>query len=214
MRRTLIAACLSLTIIPATAPAETGPLERAALSRSLFDLGVEQSDPLMMIVAARMRKGLVSDPVDRAPEDGAEGVAADTADAPHLDWRAMLDAATELSTGNPTLLGLIDDAMVARPKGVRGRPVHSISSIGSGSRAQYAPFTFAGGEAASVYVEGSGGGDLNVLIHDAQGRLVCSDTSSATRHAGCYWRPEADADYRVTVENRGPSATRYSMWTN
>lgn len=167
-----------------------------------------------MIVAARMRKGLISDPVDRAPEGGAGTVAADTTEAPHLDWRAMLDAATELSAGNPTLLGLIDDAMVARPKGVRGRPVHSISSIGSGSRAQYAPFTFAGGEAASVYVEGSGGGDLNVLIHDAQGRLVCSDTSSATRHAGCYWRPEADGDYRVTVENRGPSATRYSMWTN
>lgn len=209
MLRTLIAAGLCLTIaLPAAA--ETGPLERAALSRSLFDLGVEQSDPLMMIVAARMRKGLVSDPVDRAPE-GAE---AETGAPPHLDWRAMLESATELSAGNPTLLGLIDDAMVERPKGVRGRPVHSISSISSDSRAQYAPFTFTGGEAASVYVEGTGGGDLNILVHDSQGRLVCSDTSSATRHAGCYWRPDADADYRVTVENRGPSATRYSMWTN
>ena len=207
MSRILIA--FLVAFVPFASLADAPPLKTAEVARNLFDMGIETSDPLLVIAAAKLRKSLVLDAVQRAPE----GADADASDAPHLEWQAMLAEAEVLAAGNKALLGIIDDVRVERTKGLVSGPVFSIAEIRSGGTDTYAPFPFTGEDYAEVYLEGKGGGDLNLFIYDEKDRLVCSD-SDASQIAYCGWTPSKTADFKILVKNKGPRTTRYSLMTN
>ena len=204
-----VSALSLLVALPIGALAQSAPLKTAEVARNLYDLGVSQSDPLLIMSAAKLRKGLVLDAVARAPE-GAESPAGL---APHLDWEAMLKTAEDLAVGNKALLGLIDDIRVERSKGLTSGPVFSIASIKSGGTDTYAPFPFTGEAYAEVYLEGAGGADLNLFVYDQKDRLVCSD-SDASQIAYCGWTPSATAEFKIIVKNKGPKSASYSLMTN
>jgi hypothetical protein len=204
LRPLALAALLSLPVAAMADPLT--PVQTAALSARLFAVGVDTSDPVLMLAAARLRKTLAPEATARSAEGGAAGT------GEPLGWQAMADAAQALAEDDEALLGLIDDLRAEGTKGVASGPVYNIGSLGAGKSDSYRSIDFKGGEYAEVYVEAQSTVDLNLEITDAQGRLVCADTD--TSHiAYCGWRPDAPGAFTLKVLNRG-SATGYALMTN
>ena len=181
-------------------------LQKVKTSRALFDIGISNQDPLMILAAAKLRKEVPLSAIERAPDGGT------ATDGSPLEWQDMLASAQLLITGNPILEGMADDIIAERSKGVTDGPVYSIADIRSGGRDTYDNLPFDGGKYAEIYVEGPAGSDLNLEIRDSQARIVCTDTDISAI-AYCGWKPAESGVFHVTVvsENGGG---RYSLMSN
>ena len=204
----LKALCLSalLAATSAQAQAQASPLNTFRLSGQLFAIGQAETDPLLMISAAKLRKSVSLSASDRAPVGGISG-------GEIITWQDMLDTAATLAGDDELLSGLIEDIRVEMTKGVADGPVYSVVTIGANGTDQYESLPFTGGAYAEVYVEGKGNTDLNLYIYDAQGRLVCSDTD-VSDIAYCGWRPATTSGFRVEVRNKGAAENQYALITN
>jgi len=204
------AALVAAQIFPTTvAAAEIGLVKRVRISAEVFATGQETKDPLLMIAAAKLRKSAHLMPVDRVPNSGGAG----TPSGGVLDWSQMLDAAQTLATGDPVLIGLIEDIRAENSKGVVDGPVYSIVKIRASGQDTYDALPFQGGKYAEIYVEGQGSSDLNLFVYDDQSRLVCSDTDISDI-AYCGWRPASSGGFTVAVKNKGKADNQYSLITN
>ena len=206
MLKFIAAAGLGLALVPA-ALAETAPLQQMRTARSLYEIGIAQQNPLLILAAARLRKSVTPRPSARNTE-GSKAITGQP-----LGWQEMLAAAAPLIEGDPALLALAEDTKAERDKGVTIGPVYSIAEIEAKGTDTYPSLPFTGGQYAEIYVEGPAGVDLNVLIRDAQGRLVCSDTDISAI-AYCGWRPAASGEFKITVENRSAQGGQYSLISN
>ena len=204
-RFTALTAALILSALPALA-ADPAPLKQAEASRVIYDTGVATRDPLLVLAAAKMRRGLGLSPTDRMAEDGTPGDGA-------LDADAMLATARDLATGDDMMLGLIDDVASENTKGVVSGPVYNNARIGGGKTDTYRAVPFEGGTYAEIYVEAKGSNDLNLKVTDDQGRLVCSDTD-ASAIAYCGWSPRSTGDFTIAVQNASGSSADYALITN
>ena len=205
MRRS-IAVCLVALSLPAWAESPS-PVKVAELSARLYAAGMAAGDPLLVLSAAKLRKGLAPVAGDRAAVDGSAGEGAP------LGWEEMLASAAGLAGDDPALLGLIEDARVEATKGVASGPVYNIGSLGNGKGDTYPPIEFRGGEYAEVYVEAKAATNLNLAIYDDRGRLVCSDTDISPI-AYCGWTPASPGTFTLKVDNKGPSGAEYALMTN
>ena len=206
MRRLFLIA--SLVALGAPALAETAsPVKQAELSARLYAAGMDQGDPVLILSAARIRKTLAPEITDRAAIAGTAG------DGAPLSWEEMLASAEALAGDDPALLGLIGDARDETMKGVASGPVYNIGSLANGAKDTYPPISFRADEYAEVYVEARDATNLNLTIHDAQGRLVCSDTD-ISHIAYCGWTPAEAGDFTLRIENQGPIAAAYALMTN
>ena len=204
-RFTALTAALILSALPALA-ADPAPLKQAEASRVIYDTGVATRDPLLVLAAAKMRRGLGLSPTDRMAEDGTPGDGA-------LDADAMLATARDLAAGDDMMLGLIDDVASENTKGVVSGPVYNNARIGGGQTDTYRAVPFEGGTYAEIYVEAKGSNDLNLKVTDDQGRLVCSDTD-ASAIAYCGWSPRSTGDFTIAVQNASGSSADYALITN
>lgn len=202
------ALCLSalLATTSAQAQAQTSPLNTFRLSGELFAIAQAETDPLLMISAAKLRKSVALSASDRAPVGGSSG-------GEIVTWQDMLDTAAALAGDDDLMSGLIEDIRVEMTKGVADGPVYSVVTIGANGTDQYESLPFTGGAYAEVYVEGKGNTDLNLYIYDAQGRLVCSDTD-VSDIAYCGWRPATTSGFHVEVRNKGAAENQYALITN
>ena len=204
-RFTALTAALILSALPALA-ADPAPLKQAEASRMIYDTGVATRDPLLVLAAAKMRRGLGLSPTDRMAEDGTPGDGA-------LDADAMLATARDLAAGDDMMLGLIDDVASENTKGVVSGPVYNNARIGGGQTDTYRAVPFEGGTYAEIYVEAKGSNDLNLKVTDDQGRLVCSDTD-ASAIAYCGWSPRSTGDFTIAVQNASGGSADYALITN
>ncbi|MBM1817759.1 hypothetical protein [Pseudosulfitobacter pseudonitzschiae] len=204
-RFTALTAALILSALPVLA-ADPAPLKQAEASRVLYDTGVATRDPLLVLAAAKMRRGLGLSPTDRMAEDGTPGDGA-------LDADAMLATARDLAAGDDMMLGLIEDVASETTKGVVSGPVYNNARIGGGQTDTYRAVPFEGGTYAEIYVEAKGSNDLNLKVTDDQGRLVCSDTDSSAI-AYCGWSPRRTGDFTIAVQNASGSSADYALITN
>ncbi|MEI2652255.1 MAG: hypothetical protein V9G12_08885 [Microthrixaceae bacterium] len=204
MRRFLLAT--ALMTLPAFAETPS-PVKVAELSARLYAAGMEAGDPLLVLSAAKLRKGLAPVAGDRAAVEGVAGQGAP------LGWEEMLASAAGLAAGDEALLGLIEDAKVEATKGVASGPVYNIGQLGNGKGDTYPPIEFRGGEYAEVYVEAKAATNLNLGVYDDKGRLVCSDTDISPI-AYCGWTPATGGSFTLKVENKGPVGADYALMTN
>lgn len=205
LRTALIAALLAGPAGMAHADADRA-LQKVQASRVMYDEGVANRDPLLVLAAARLRRtvGLIQS--DRTAEGG--GSAGD-----YLAWQDMLDQADAFAAGDELMLGLIEDERATRSKGVTNGPVYNIASLGGKGSDTYRNVPFDGKKYAEVYVEAKGNQDINVYIYDAQNRLVCSDTD-VSAIAYCGWRPRESGAFSVKVTNESGAGAEYSLMTN
>lgn len=202
----LIAVCVLSLALPARAEGPS-PVKVAELSARLYAAGMEAGDPLLVLSAAKLRKGLAPVAGERTAVGGTAG------EGTPLSWEEMLTAATELAVEDPMLLGLIEDARVEANKGVASGPVYNIGSLDNGKGDTYPPIEFRGGEYAEVYVEAKAATNLNLAIYDDRGRLVCSDTD-ISHIAYCGWTPASPGTFTLKVDNKGPVGADYALMTN
>ena len=205
MRR-MLALCVISLALPAGAEG-LSPVKQAELSARLYAAGMEARDPLLVLSAAKLRKGLAWVPADRAALGGAVGLGAPRG------WEEMLASASDLAGEDPVVLGLIEDVAAETTKGVASGPVYNIGNLGNGKDDTYPPITFRGGEYAEVYVEAKAATNLNLTVHDDKGRLVCSDTDISPI-AYCGWTPALEGTFTLKVENKGPATADYALMTN
>ncbi len=207
MRLELALAAGLLASFSAQAPAqEATQLQKVNTARALYEIGLANDDALLILAAAKLRKEVPLTQTERAPE----GRRAE--DGAPLEWQEMLASALPLIEGNPILMGISEDIEAERSKGVTDGPVYSVARIASGGRDVYDNLPFDGGTYAEIYLEGPSGSDLNLMIRDSKGRLVCSDTDISAI-AYCGWKPLAADVFQVTVESaRGGG--KYSLMSN
>ncbi|WP_126623142.1 hypothetical protein [Oceaniglobus ichthyenteri] len=208
----LFLAFAAIVSLPPMAQAQNlDPIKASRVSAQMYRIGADQGDALLIIAAAKLRKQVLVERIERVPERDGKAPTG-TAD-PALTWEAMLQTAQDLSVDDPQLTGLIDDVRAETFKGVRTGRVESYTRIRPGGTDTYRPLEFSVGQYADVYVEGSGDADLNLYIRDAQGRLVCSDTDISAI-AYCGWEPTRAQAYAVEVRNKGRVASAYKLMTN
>lgn len=208
--RLLTLSVLSAAMLAPALPvlADGDALKRVQASRVVFDTGVAERDALLVMAAAKLRRGVGLGPTDRAPDggagDGGTGL---------LNANQMLDVARDFAVGDPTLLGLIEDVAAESTKGVTGGPVYNIATLAAKQSDIYGGVPFATGAYAEIYVEAKDSSDLNLIIRDAQNRLVCSDTDISAI-AYCGWQPREDGTFSITVQNMSGRTVQYSLITN
>lgn len=212
MIRFLASSALALALSTAPALAERTAAQTLSLSAELYLEGMERQDPLLLLAAAKLRKSVTLSKVERTPERDMD-LPDDVEEMEPIGWDDILDTAVAMAPEDEVLAGLVEDVRAESARGVKTGQVYSITSIRHGGTDTYPALTYRGGEYADVYVEGSGEADLNLFVHDAQGRLVCSDTAiSAIAHCG--WTPSEDAGFVIVVRNKGRGSSGYSLITN
>lgn len=194
----------SVTATPALA--EVPPLAQARTSKLLYDLGLERRDPVLVLAAASLRRSIVLEQIQRVPTEGEAGGAL-------LTWEVMMDAARDLASADPAMLGVIEDVAAATTKGVTSGPVYNIGKIGPKKNDLYKRVPFDGRAYAEVYVEGKGPENLDLYVRDAKGRLVCTDTD-ASAIAYCGWTPRATGEFSIDVVNTSGTTSSYTLITN
>ncbi|MEM7189674.1 MAG: hypothetical protein AAF439_08690, partial [Pseudomonadota bacterium] len=78
----------------------------------LYELGLEQRDPILLLAAARLRKAAPA-----APDGWA-------------DWPEYLQAARNAAPGDPLISGLADDITAEGQRGAATGPFHALREIG------------------------------------------------------------------------------------
>ena len=98
------------------------PIKTVELSGRLFEIGTELRDPTLVLAAAKLRRSVPLEQVDRAPTDGDTSGSEDI-----FSWQSMTDVATELAADDDAMLGLIEDFKAENDKGVASGQVYSNS---------------------------------------------------------------------------------------
>lgn len=196
----------------ASAGETTTPLSDLALSARLADRARADRDPLALVVAASIRRGVPTTPVVRAPESPttAEAVAAPTAEA---SVAQLLAEAVALSKNDPTIVALAEDVGAAASKGLVQGAGASRATLPAAGTDWYRGLRFEGSRYAEALVELSGAGDVRVSVWDQSGNLVCRDPNPSSV-AYCGWVPSQTALFDIKVENRSTRPIPYRMYTN
>jgi hypothetical protein len=187
------------------------PIHELTLAQQLAIYGLENQDAMSLIVAAQiMDKYLLSDSDVQPRED--RGDAPDGTPLVIASAADMLDAARDLAGDRADLLAMIDDVEASGSRG---------SVYGEGSYEDWVgPYDavaydegFFGSEQAIVTLNGWEDTDLDLVVYDEYGNVVC-ESISYTSAEYCEWTPRWTGNFTVIVVNNGGLENSYSLWTN
>lgn len=189
-------------------------VEDLSLAYRLIALGDRTQDALAMIVAARIMK---RHPVrTQKREKTTEGPPATKGLAGRENGvstpAAALAKAREYAKGRKDVLAMIDDVAAATSRGRVGGPIRHLDRVRPRITDVYT-ITFRGRRRAAVAISGDGDTNLDLLVYDENGNLICSSTSGRDRE-GCAWTPKWTGKFRVKVRNYGYLHNSYWLLTN
>jgi hypothetical protein len=124
----------------------------------------------------------------------------------------MFAKATELAGDDETLKGLIEDAMAEGSRGRIGGAVSWLSRLPAGQIDVW-EVPFYGNSYAEVAIAGDGDANLDMVITDENGNVICYDVSRSDQ-VYCDFVPAWDGYFYITVENTGRSRNSYYLLTN
>jgi hypothetical protein len=184
-------------------PPEAIGISQLVTAAGLADWGRSHEDPGALIMAAR----IVGEVPLRNQGD----------QPPVLTFEGLLDEAEAMAAGHPAYLAAIAQV---RGQGVRG--VVS-SPFGNGPIATVkdvrARETFGfevdarGGEILRIAAIGDGDTNIDLVIRDAEGRLLCQD-GFGDHYPVCTLMPRVAGKVRVSVVNRGEIWTKVQILSN
>ncbi len=207
VRPLALLALAALLLIPSAAPAEApaaAGVQALKLSAELARAGRARHDPWLLATAARLRREIPVQAVDRPPEGGA----AEAYD-PAASWLAE---AEEMGSDDPRLAGFITEVRSFAFRGRSGGPKVSTARLLAGGVHRYGA-VFGADQPAVVYVEGDGDSNLALTVRDASGAATCTDGGPGDVKI-CTWTPRATAAFRIEIANRGAVDDRYAFATN
>lgn len=194
-----------------------GPVAQLAMAQNLYAYGMEQKNALAVLTAAQITMSIEVTDVDREvenkPTEGAGEVAdgGEGTDAP-VSAEMMLASARELAGGDETILGLIEDAEAEGARGRIGGPSRTLSRLHAG-RTDIFRVPFYGGRLAELAIIGDGDADLDLLVTDENGNVICRDVSYSDK-LYCSWTPRWDGYFLIGVVNQGRVRNSYYILTN
>lgn len=191
-------------------PPRSSPVQLIGLSIEVAEFGRAERDPLAMIVAAQLRKGLALRPVDRKPDGEA---AAPTAGDDPYSVETLLADALAFGRNAPTIRAMADEVRASASKGRSDGVAVNVSTARAGGTDWYRRQRFDAGKYAEAAVELLGGGAVDFFVYDSNGNVVCRDVRQPAR-GYCGWTPKPGETFDIKVENRNPAPVRYRLSTN
>lgn len=218
MKRSALLFAALLAAVPARAeesaparPPKESPLRLLGLSIEVAEFGRAGKDPLALIVAAQIRKGLATRAVERRPE-GEAAPAPAVADDPYSVERLLADALA-FGKNAPAIRAMADEVRASASKGRSDGVAVSVSTARGGGTDWYRRQRFDSGKYAEAAVELLGGGAVDLFIYDSNGNVVCRDVRQPAK-SYCGWMPKPGETFDIKVENRQPAPVRYRLSTN
>lgn len=189
-----------------SAPAAPGAVALYLQAHALQGLGQTLKDPLLVLTAAQILRGLTLTDTARTPDPAPD---APTTLTP-LNPDTLLDAARTLDAG-AQLTDLIDS--ITRQSGPTPKALRATAETLNPATAQTWTLTFFGGTYAELAILGDGRTNLDMLVTDDAGMPICQDNGNADT-ALCGFTPVENGSFSVTVTNSGTTAGSYILLTN
>ena len=177
------------------------------LAEELAAYGRTNKDPLSLIVAAQIRKGVPAKVVERAPEGAPADAVAKAPAGDSID--ALLKEATDLSKNDKTVVALANDVKSSATKGRVGGASISYGQI-TGNTDHNIKSSFQGGRFAEVALAGVSSSLFVLEIRDQNGNLICRDSAPAY----CSFNPIWTGPFTMKVRNLGSGLAHYKLATN
>lgn len=124
----------------------------------------------------------------------------------------MFAKATELAGDDEALAEIISDAAAESSRGRIGGGVSWLSKLNAGKMDIW-EVPFYGNSYAEVAVVGDGDANLDMVITDQNGNVICYDVSPSDQ-VYCDFVPAWDGYFYIAVENTGRSRNSYYLMTN
>lgn len=187
-------------------PAVPGAVALYLSAQTLYALGLAARDPLMVVTAARMMRGLSVIATPRQPDPERKSAVPLAA----LDAKTMLATARTLDAGAnyPDLIEFVAAETPPAAKALRA----TASQLAPGASEMWT-LPFFGGTYGELGMAGHGNGNLDLLVTDAAGNQICADNGSADS-ALCGFTPADNGDFKVTVTNSGATPDSYILLSN
>ena len=189
-----------------TAAARPGAVALYIQAAELYALGQTAKDPLTVLTAARLLRGLTLTDTARSPDPAP---AATTPLTP-LDPQTLLDTARSLDAGQSytDLIAQVTTEAQVRPQALRG----TVARLAPGATQTWT-LPFFGGTYAELAILGDGAGNLDLLVTADNGSQICLDKGNADT-AFCGFALRDNGSVTVTVNNTGTTPDTYTLLTN
>ena len=198
---------------PAANEAAPGGVAQFALAQDLHALGLQLSDALMVLTAARIAAGVSLTDVTRERQGEAAPIQNASPAEPVLsDSAQMLADARALAGEDELLLSLADDVEAEGARGrIGGASRETVRLAAGASDVWKVPFY---GEAqAEIGVSGGGDTAFSVVVEDENGnRIWCPAGMRVSFY--CDFTPRWNGFFLVTVSNTGAADSSYMLLTN
>jgi len=200
----------------AASDAAGGAVANLAMAQELYHYGVEAQDALSVLAAARITQSITPEDVEREKETKPiEGVEVteqgEGVDNP-VTAEMMLDKAMELAGGDPAITGLIEDAKAEGSRGRVGGASRTLSRLRAGHTDIFRT-AFYGGRLAEIAILGDGDANLDLVVTDENGNVICLDRSYSDR-LYCSFTPAWTGTFIIGVKNQGRLRNSYYILTN
>jgi len=193
-----------------------GVVSKVPTAQALYQQGVADDDALLVLAAAKLMMSVDATDVERgseqkAREGGATAQDGDGVDAP-VSGVDMLAKAKELAAGDDAMLAMIGDVEAEGARGRIGGASRTLKRLPAGY-IDYFEIPFYGRRLAEIGIVGDGDADLDLLVTDQNGNIICLDTSPSDQ-IYCAFTPAWDGYFYVAVENVGRMRNSYFILTN
>lgn len=197
--------------------AETGgAVADLAMAQELYHYGVETRDALSVLAAARIAQSIAPEDVEREKEtkpiEGMDVTEQGTGVDKPVTPEMMLDKAMELAGGDPAITGLVEDAKAEGSRGRVGGASRTLSRLRAGHTDIYRT-AFHGGRLAEIAILGDGDSNLDLVVTDENGNVICLDRSYSDR-LYCSFTPAWTGTFVIGVKNQGRLRNSYYILTN
>ena len=187
---------------PASTPAARG-VTQVLTAAELAAWGRDRNDAGALIMAARL---LAEVPVRQAGDE-----------APFLTAASLLDEAAAMAGDNPGVVDAIDRLRDPLTRGVRSStfgagPVLTVKSLQARERWAF-DVEARGGEILRVAAIGDGDTNIDLVVRDARGAVVCRD-GFGDHYPVCTVSPRAGGQMQIDIVNRGDVWTKVQVLSN
>lgn len=197
----------------ATSP-QTRAVEIALLADQLASYGDQKKDAMALIVAAKLMAEAGVQPAkhERTAGTGKGDKGGAAPQARDNSMNGLIARAKQYAGERKDLIALADDVAKAGARGAVGGPRAATYVVEARATDIFRVF-FRGGEPAAVGISGDGDTDLDLLVYDENGNLICRADGPSDDEI-CRWTPLWTGVFRIEVRNLGRVWNRYRIMTN
>ncbi|MEM9048649.1 MAG: hypothetical protein AAGC92_08005 [Pseudomonadota bacterium] len=188
--------------------------ELLAMAATLFEVGLEANDPILVIAAAKLSASVATEEIADAPSaepiDANEAVAEAIAeDAAPAGTEEMIAAARDLAGDNAALLAMIEDIGTVASRGPTRGTLSGTKRLPPRTQHVF-DVELRARERTTVLIDGGNDGNLDLLVYDENGNLVCESRRYGDREQ-CTIRPRWRGYFRIVVRNATRRTNTYRI---